>query len=657
MADKDGTGRRKKKAKRQTIRVPSDEVPRRPATGPTMAVVRPEDEEDDLGLDGSIEVRLTPVPDPPGPLIPEAPQARQKTIVDMELPAGLLEMFGESEDDAPAPARAPAPDEPADLAVDVEVVDGDAPGRSDRPPAKPVSIPSPAPAPPAQARPFAPAGNSAGPVVVVAPIRSVGEPVPEPASPPAEAEQPAAPRPARAKRAPTQPGITRVSLPAEDTGDDGWSVPEASPSRRPVAALEEREAPMPDEATEESADEGDDLASEPTRVRRSPSEPPVSIETVPIEVADVEPEAAREERDSDPPTPIEVDASDEVGLEPSAGESLSAGPKLSLVSPLSPTPVPAPTPPPPPPGPPHGGRPGPALTPLPMPPPVPVQIAQRGEPPERDTAVERRKKPKRWWEDFFGDDYLRTVPRISEEYTARECDFIEASLSVDPGAKLLDLGCGPGRQAVDLAGRGYDVVGLDLSLAMLTRAQALADTNSHRVNFMQADMRELTFDSAFDGVLCMGTTFGLFDDESNVQVIRNIHRALKENGALLVEVANRDFVLRGQPNLIWFEGDGCVCMEETTVNFITSRLHVKRAVILDDGGQKDAEYSVRLFSLHELGRLLHDNGFRVTEVSGHFSTRGAFFGYDSPRLIILAEKRAVSETTSPGKDKAERDSD
>jgi hypothetical protein len=65
---------------------------------------------------------------------------------------------------------------------------------------------------------------------------------------------------------------------------------------------------------------------------------------------------------------------------------------------------------------------------------------------------------------------------------------------------------------------------------------------------------------------------------------------------------------------------------------------VKRMVMLDDGRTREVEYSIRLYSLHELGRLLHDVGFKVTEVSGRTATPGVFLGAESPRLIVLAEK-------------------
>ncbi len=90
--------------------------------------------------------------------------------------------------------------------------------------------------------------------------------------------------------------------------------------------------------------------------------------------------------------------------------------------------------------------------------------------------------------------------------------------------------------------------------------------------------------------------------------------------------------------MVWFEGDGCICMDEMRVDFITSRLRVKRMVMLDDGRTRELEYSMRLYALHELGRLLHEVGFKVIEVSGHPATPGVYLGSTSPRIIVLAEK-------------------
>jgi SAM-dependent methyltransferase len=250
-----------------------------------------------------------------------------------------------------------------------------------------------------------------------------------------------------------------------------------------------------------------------------------------------------------------------------------------------------------------------------------------------------RRKGRLWWEELFNDDYLRAAERITDQQLAREVDFIEVSLGIERGGTLLDLACGTGRHAVELARRGYRVVGFDLSLAMLARASDEAQERRTKLNFVQGDMREMTFAEQFDGVYCWNTSFGYFEEEKNAAVVDRVRSGLKAGGLLLLDVVNRDFVIQQSPSLAWFEGDGCVCMDEMVVDFITSRMRIKRTMMLDDGRSREIEYSMRIYSLHELGKMLHEHGFKVCEVSGCTATPGVFFGHVSPRTIILAEKR------------------
>jgi SAM-dependent methyltransferase len=285
---------------------------------------------------------------------------------------------------------------------------------------------------------------------------------------------------------------------------------------------------------------------------------------------------------------------------------------------------------------------------LPAPPPPP-QGGTLPEPPDltaltRSARVQelRPSRPRvhAWWEVFFDDDYLRTVRSPTREQIARQCDFIEKRVNLGPGGTVLDVGCGLGLHVLEFASRGYMGVGLDLSLPMLSRASEEAQSRGLRVNFLHSDMREMSFEGAFDAVLCLGTTIGYFDDDTNRKIVERLYRALRPGGVMLLDVVNRDYVIRSQPNLIWFEGDGCVCMEESEFNFFTSRLHIKRTVILDSGRQTENEYSLRLYSLHELGQILNGIGFRVTEVSGREALPGVFFGQESPNMVIVAERRA-----------------
>jgi SAM-dependent methyltransferase len=253
-------------------------------------------------------------------------------------------------------------------------------------------------------------------------------------------------------------------------------------------------------------------------------------------------------------------------------------------------------------------------------------------------SADGKRRKRQWFEEIFNDDYPRTTPRLPRSVIEREVKFIDESLGCAKGAEILDMGCGAGEHCVQLSTRGYNVIGLDLSLSMLARSADEAAEYSQKINFVQADFRELNFEDAFDGIYVWGSTFGYFDDAKNSEIIGRIFRALRPHGRLLLDVPNRDFYVSRVPSMAWFEGEGCVCMDEAIHNAINSRIHVKRTIMLDDGRKREFEYSMRLYSLHELGKVLHDVGFRVVEVSGETVTPSIFFESESPRIIILVEK-------------------
>jgi cyclopropane fatty-acyl-phospholipid synthase-like methyltransferase len=213
-----------------------------------------------------------------------------------------------------------------------------------------------------------------------------------------------------------------------------------------------------------------------------------------------------------------------------------------------------------------------------------------------------------------------------------------SAMELGPGQVVLDLGCGQGEHSVEMSRRGFSVVGYDLSVFQLAMAGDRAQAEDQKINFLQGDMREMAFEAMFDGIVCWNTTFGYFEEEKNQDVAKRILAALRPGGSLLLMVMNRDFAASEAPTNIWFEGDGCVCMDDVDFDWITSRLRVKRSLILDDGRSKELHYSMRLYNLSEIGKLLHGVGFRVVQVSGNVSTPGAFFGPVSPYIIIRAQR-------------------
>jgi SAM-dependent methyltransferase len=295
-------------------------------------------------------------------------------------------------------------------------------------------------------------------------------------------------------------------------------------------------------------------------------------------------------------------------------------------------------------------------------PPTPPPVAVKPPPAPRKAAAARaaavaaaatsgaegkkRKKGKPWFEDIFDEDYLRTLPFLTPQATQQEARFVIESLGLEAGAQVLDLGCGYGRHAMELAARGFHVVGLDLSLPLLLRGADEAQRRGLTINFVHGDMRELDFDSQFDGAYCLFSTFGFFDDETNKKTAQHLARALKPGARAVIEILNRDYLIGDLPTRVWWEGDGCVVLEEVEFNYFSSRIQSSRSVVFDDGRQLEQEISIRAYSLHELGKLLHSCGFRVIEVSGAIQTRGRFFGSHSRHIMVVAERR-------PGRDPTE----
>ena len=368
-----------------------------------------------------------------------------------------------------------------------------------------------------------------------------------------------------------------------------------------------------------------------------PSTPAPKLETKATSAEDVHEESAYFE--VEPTSKDGVELTSEV--EPFEEIEVEAHPPAQAQPTPTPTPTPTPSPAaaapkkPPPPLPPKAPPPPIKTAPPPPPAAAPAQAAQK--PATLPEPSRRRQRP--WWEDLFDDDFIRTMDPADSKVIQREVNFIEQCLGLEKGATILDLACGTGRQAVELSSRGYAVVGYDLSLNMLALAAEEAQSRSQKLNFLQGDMREMNFDQVFDGVYSWSTSFGYFDDEKNFDVLQRMQRALRTGGILVLDIINRDYVAPRQPSMVWFEGDGCVCMDEMQVDFFSSRLKVKRTAMFDDGRSREIDYSIRLYNLHEIGKMMHDADFKVLEVTGHPAHPGVFFGSESPRLIIVAERK------------------
>jgi SAM-dependent methyltransferase len=243
--------------------------------------------------------------------------------------------------------------------------------------------------------------------------------------------------------------------------------------------------------------------------------------------------------------------------------------------------------------------------------------------------------PTDWWRDFFSgaavDLWLR-VP--TPEQTRAEADFLQDVLGLAPGARVLDVPCGGGRHARELASRGCRVAGVDLSAEFLEAARAQAgDVEWHR-----REMRDLPWEGEFDGAFCFGNSFGYLDDEGNAEFLRALARALRPGGRLAIETgAVAESLLPAYHERRWYEVGDILFLVANRYDCRRSRIETEFTFVRD-GRVERRLGSQRVYTFGELCRLLEGAGFEAIE--GFGSPAREPFRLGSPRLLLAASKRA-----------------
>jgi len=215
---------------------------------------------------------------------------------------------------------------------------------------------------------------------------------------------------------------------------------------------------------------------------------------------------------------------------------------------------------------------------------------------------------------FFSDEF---APKIRQQV-----EHIVGLLESEPPAKILDLACGTGSVTIELAGRGYEVTGLDCTPAMLDIAKEMSRKKGVNVTWILADMRKITYENEMDYVLLRDVVFSIFESEEEDRIIlENIARALKSGGRALFEVYNKDYsITRGIEKKCFYD--------KTRDRFVVDRkLHPDMTI-----------ESVKLYSHAEWKDMLSQNKMKIIKLEGARGQRGP-----EPRRVdfIVAGKTKI----------------
>ena len=244
-----------------------------------------------------------------------------------------------------------------------------------------------------------------------------------------------------------------------------------------------------------------------------------------------------------------------------------------------------------------------------------------------------------WYKDLFAtEDPARYEKYVESDVSRNQVDFVIDKLALEPGAKVLDLCCGQGRHLIDLAKRGYDVVGLDLSEYMLEKCKTAAAAEGISPVLVHADMREIGFTSEFDAVINMFTSFGYLEtNDEDQKVINAASLALKGGGSLLLDLHNRDGLMGHFRPIEWSENKrGDLLLSEREFDCITGRINAREVTIHEDGRRTESSHSLRLYTYNELEKMLQDAGLTMTSVYGGYDSSP--FNRQARGMLVIARK-------------------
>jgi len=256
----------------------------------------------------------------------------------------------------------------------------------------------------------------------------------------------------------------------------------------------------------------------------------------------------------------------------------------------------------------------------------------------------KEKTKKQWYETLFENYAEKYEEESFTKGTIGECHFLELEFNNNKALKILDLGCGTGRHSIELAKRGYQITGADLSENMLSKAREKAKKLNLDIDFHQQDARKLSYNQEFDVIimLCEGGFPLMETDEMNFEILKNVRNALKNNGKFIFTTLNGLFPLFNSVEKFCNDSSesGNAVYRCNNFDLMTFRDFNITELEDDKGEMLSLDCNERYYVPSEITWLLKSLGFSKIEIFG--AKIGAFSRNDklSPddfEMLVIAE--------------------
>jgi SAM-dependent methyltransferase len=242
---------------------------------------------------------------------------------------------------------------------------------------------------------------------------------------------------------------------------------------------------------------------------------------------------------------------------------------------------------------------------------------------------------KEWFKDWFSNKYYLELYKHRDEKEAIDLiNLIQRNVNLVNGCKVLDVCCGSGRHSIELAKRGFDVTGFDLSNYLIGQANKMKKSLKERnlkLKFLIKDMRNFNFKKSFDIVINIFSSFGYFEyDTENFKVFENVNSSLKKNGYFVFDFLNESHLRKNliKKDFVIINGKKILQKRRIENDFVFKDIKI---------GDKVFTERIKLYPLATIKKELEEFGFCVHNVFGDYYGN-KFVKNISKRFIVIAQK-------------------
>ncbi len=218
-----------------------------------------------------------------------------------------------------------------------------------------------------------------------------------------------------------------------------------------------------------------------------------------------------------------------------------------------------------------------------------------------------------------------------------EADLIEDVAKLEKQDKVLDIMCGYGRHAIELARRGYHLTAIDNSREYIDEIKIFSENDNLKIDARQEDVSQANFSGSYQAVICMGNSFAFFSKETAMALLKSVADCLNPGGLFIIntwtiaEIAIRNFQER-----TWHYVDDYKFLTESKFLFSPTRIESNYTIVSSSGETESLNGIDYIFSISELEMMFNQAGLKMGEI--YSTPRKRKFNFGDGRAYIVAFK-------------------